>query len=406
MFEGAKINKVQGGLVRAANVSDRVLLLVCGATAVDDMPHYSPIELNSLSDLESLGITAATDLAAGELTHYHVSEVFRVSPERTVHLMLVPKTSTVTVLVAAAQFLTALKTIDGVNTIGMAGLTAGVDASTEIKAAQAFVESLRAEHIYIDVVMLEGLGGYLTTPLTGLVDLRANDSENVAMCFMQDPAQAVKLAGYASHAAVGTAIGALSVRYVHENIGSVSIEDYPRDYKGQETYPLTDSVAGVWLSAALSNGTLMSAIPMSTQKSIGAKGYIFAGSFSGYPGVYLSNSPTCTLKTSAYAYIEYNAVWNKAAKIIRNVMIPRIRSKVLADPTTGYIASTTISDWDARIRAALEPLVSAGDVEDFDIYIDPAQAAVSELPFAIKVRLVAFGVVNEFEIDLGWTNKI
>lgn len=406
MFEGAKINKVQGGLVRAADVSDRVMLLVCGATAVDDMPLYEPVELNSLSDLESLGITAATDLAAGELTHYHVSEVFRISPERTVHLMLVPKTSTVTVLVAAAEFLTALKTIDGVNTIGMAGLTAGVDASTEIKAAQAFVESLRAEHIYIDVVMLEGLGGYLTTPLTGLVDLRANDSENVAMCFMQDPAQAVKLAGYASHASVGSALGALSVRYVHENIGSVSIENYPRDFKGQETYPLTDTANNLWLSAALSNGTLMSAIPMSTQKSMGAKGYIFAGSFAGYPGVFLSNSPTCTLATSAYAYIEYNAVWNKAAKIIRNVMIPKIRSKVKADPTTGYIASTTISDWDARIRAALEPIQSAGDVEDFEIYIDPAQVAVSELPFLIKVRLVAFGVVNEFEIDLGWTNKI
>lgn len=90
MFEGAKINKVQGGS-ESCECMARVLLLVCGATAVDDMPHYSPVELNSLSDLESLGITAATDLAAGELTHYHVSEVFRVSPERTVHLMLVLK---------------------------------------------------------------------------------------------------------------------------------------------------------------------------------------------------------------------------------------------------------------------------------------------------------------------------
>ena len=107
-----------------------------------------------------------------------------------------------------------------------------------------------------------------------------------------------------------------------------------------------------------------------------------------------------------YAYIEYNAVWNKAARIIRTTLLPRVRSKVQADPTTGYISNTTISDWDARVRSALENMVADEDIADFDIYINPKQSAVSDKPFNIQVKLVADGIVHEFEIDLGFTNKI
>jgi hypothetical protein len=47
-----------------------------------------------------------------------------------------------------------------------------------------------------------------------------------------------------------------------------------------------------------------------------------------------------------------------------------------------------------------------GNIADFDIYINPKQAAVSSTPFSIRARLVADGIVHEFSIDLGLTNKI
>jgi hypothetical protein len=136
------------------------------------------------------------------------------------------------------------------------------------------------------------------------------------------------------------------------------------------------------------------------------QGYIFVGSFQGYAGFFFSNSCTCTEADSDYAYIEYNAVWNKAARIIRNTLLPRVRSKVKADPSTGYISNTTISSWDALVKSALETMVTSEDIADFDIYINPKQMAVSDKPFNIKVKLVADGIVHEFEIDLGFTNKI
>jgi hypothetical protein len=404
-FKGITINKVQGGLVRSGETSDRTILIVCGATAVAGLAHYATLELQSIEDLEALGITEATDLSAGELTHYHVDECFRISPDRSLHLMLVPKTELVSTLVAQTSFKDGIRAISGINVIGLCGLAADTTASVAVAAAQGLVDSFASEFIYIDSVLIEGLGAYVPSSLATLVDARALDCENVSIVIAQDPAQAAKNAEYIDHAAVGTALGGLSARYVHENLGSVDVENHPTGTKGNENFSLTDSKLGKWQSAALSNGTKLSAVSLLNQKLITDKGYIFVGGFNGYAGFYFSNSPTCTLATSAYAYIEYNCIWNKAARIIRNTMIPRVRSKVQADPATGYIKSTTISDWDARIRKALEPMVTAGDVADFDIYIDPKQAAVSSSPYSIKVQLVADGIVNEFTVDLGFTNK-
>lgn len=169
---------------------------------------------------------------------------------------------------------------------------------------------------------------------------------------------------------------------------------------------MTDKLNGLWLDAALSNGKPFSQLSVSDQKKLTDQGYIFVGSFQGYAGFFFSNSCTCTEADSDYAYIEYNAVWNKAARIIRNTLLPRVRSKVKADPSTGYISNTTISSWDALVKSALETMVTSEDIADFDIYINPKQMAVSDKPFNIKVKLVADGIVHEFEIDLGFTNKI
>ena len=109
---------------------------------------------------------------------------------------------------------------------------------------------------------------------------------------------------------------------------------------------------------------------------------------------------------SDYAFIERNAVWNKAARIIRNTLIPRVRSKVEAEPSTGYIKSTTIASWDGLARKELGRMVAAKNMADFDILIAPNQLVVSNSPFKIKVKLVADGVAHEFDVDLGFTNRI
>lgn len=406
-FQGVNTNKNQGGLVRGSDSSDRTLLLVVGCASSQEIVHYTPFLVGSLKELEAKGRDETTDVANGEMLHYHVCEVFRLSPERYLYVMPVPKTQKVSLLTEDTSFLAAIRSIPGINTIGIAGIAADGTLQEAITKTQQMVNDFQKDHIYIDGVLLEGLGGYLTADsISEYEDLRALKSENVCCVIAQDPEIAALHAGYAGYAAVGSALGMLSVRYVHENLGSVDIENHPRGKKGTEDYPLTDVLSSRWLTATLSNGIKVSELEMSEQNTLTGKGYVYVGSFQGYSGCFFSNSPTCTDKESPYAYLEYNAIWNKGARLIRNTLIPRIRSKVKADPSTGYISNTTIADWDQKVRKVMDTLVSADNISGYDLYINPSQMAVSQAPFSIQVTMVADGVVNEFDVDLGFTNKI
>jgi hypothetical protein len=255
-------------------------------------------------------------------------------------------------------------------------------------------------------VLLEGKGGYLASTIGTMEDLRVMASPNVSVIIGQDRGIAAQKAAYAAHASVGSALGMLLVRAVHENLGSVDIEVKPQARRGESDYTLADVKTQRFISAGLSNGRNFNEISVADQKQLDLLGYIYVGSFSGYAGFYFSNSHTCEKQDSDYCFIERNCIWNKAARIIRQTLIPRVRSKVEADPATGYIRGTTIDDWSARVRKALEVMLAAGNCAEFSIYINPNQAAVSTKPFKIAVNIVANGVVHEFEIDLGFTNSI
>lgn len=405
-FNGTIINKLDGGL-GGGESSDRVAVIVVGVSeASDNLQYYTAYELLQLADAEKKGITEEHDITEGILAHYHLSEVFRLSPETSVHLITVPADTEITALTTNAEFITALRSIDGINTIGVAELSdQSIDAA--VKSLQLMVDKLAEDHIYIDAVLVEGKGTYLTEEaITDYSDLRAFDSENISVVIGQDTAIAKLHPAYLYHAAVGSALGMLLVRAIHENLGSVDIEVKSQKRKGESDYPLTDVKTGRWLSANLSNGKSFDSLSLPDQKKLDSLGYIYVGKFSGYGGYFFSDSHTCTESDSDYCYIERNAIWNKAARIIRDTLIPRIRSKVQADPATGYIKNTTITDWDGRVRKALEAMTREGNVADFDIYINPNQAAVSQKPFNIKVQLVADGIVHEFEVDLGFTTSI
>jgi len=405
-FIGAHINKMDGGL-GGGETSDRVAVLVIGAAESDKLTLHKAYELLQLTDAEALGITAAGDQANGELSHYHISEVFRLSPETRIHLIAVPKATKVSELKALPRFITALRSIKGLNVISVAGLTADDSIKTVVQGMQLLVDDLAKDYIYIDAVLPEGLGSYLGDgAISTLPNLREFDSEIITPVWAQDPAIAARNAAYGGQAAAGSALGLPMVRAVHENLGSVDIEVKPRARKSEQDYTLTDTKQGLWLSAALSNGIAFETLSNSDQKKLDELGIVYVGAFADYGGYFFSDSHTCTAADSDYCYIERNSIWNKAARLIRTTLIPRIRGKVKSDPVTGYIENTTITYWDGLVRRALDTMKTARNIADFDIYIDPKQAAVSTSPFKVKVQIVADGIVHEFEIDLGYTKSI
>ncbi|GAB6123077.1 DUF2586 family protein [Dysgonomonas termitidis] len=406
-FTGAQINKLDGGL-GGGEPAGRVAVLVIGAGAIPDkLELYKAYELLQIEDAEARGITAESDTANQELSYYHLSEIFRLSPETSVHVIAVPKATKESDLKNLTEFIAALRSIPNVNTIGVAGLTDDADIGVAVTGMQLLADDLKKDFIYIDVAVIEGKGAYLTgATVADYPALREYDSETIMPVWAQDPAIVALDDAYENHAAVGSALGMLLVRSIHENLGSVDIEVKPKARKAEQDYTLTDVKTGRWLSAALSNGKKFETLSGADQKKLDELGYNYVGVFAGYGGYFFSDSHTCTEADSDYCYAERNAIWNKGARIIRATLIPRIRSKVESDPGTGYIKNTTITDWDGRVRKALEEMVRARDIAAFDIYINPKQAAVSTRPFNIKVQFVADGVVHEFEVDLGFTRSV
>lgn len=411
-FEGVKINKLNGGLGRTGDNADRRIVLLSGCKQTSSLIHKKVYELVDVQNAEALGITVSSDANNNEQIYYHLSEMFRLAPDATFYLITVAPTATVSELVADKEVLSAIRSVKGVNVIGVAGIaTPTVDViNTDVLALQGMVNELAKEHILIDGVFLEGKAKAndknVFNLMSDIFDLRTLDAPNVSVVVGQDPIQVALNDAYAGSAAIGTVLGSVAVRRVHEDLGSVDIEQKPATRKGEEAYSLTDTIQGRWLAATLSDGTPFEHLTGAQQKQLANKGYIYVGSFAEYTGFYLSGCPTAVVKTSDYAYFNFNCIWNKAARIIRNTLIPKVRSKVPTEPSTGYIKSTWIASMEGLCLARLEPMVSAGNAEGVDVYIDPKQVLSEDKPLQIKALVAVGQIVHEFSVDLGLTTKI
>ncbi len=405
-FDGANINKLNGGLGRSS-ASDRVIVLVGGMALPAGMAYNKVYELLDIVTAEDLGITASSDDTNNELIHYHLSEMFRLSPGINFYLIPVDKTQTISALVADSAFRSAIRSIEGVNVIGLAGLNTPIaNALVDALALQGLVNDFAEEHLLIDGLFVEGVGAASPIEVTAYPDLRSITAPNILYVIAQDPAITGIKASYALRAAIGTALGSVGVRRIHEDIGSVDIEEKPRSRRGEENYSLSSEQLGRWLSAALSDGKLVKSLTNAAQSSLTAKGWMYVGSFADYPGFYFNGCPTAVSKNSDYSYFNLNCIWNKAARIIRRTLIPKVRSKVPTDPNTGFMKSTWVSGCEADVLRALDAMEAAGNIDGKDIYINPAQAPSETSPMTVKGQLVVGKIVHEFDVDLGLTDKL
>lgn len=409
-FSGANINKLNGGLGRS-NSSDRVIALICGMTPTAQVAVKEVKEIYDISTAENLGITAATDNNNGELVHYHLDEMTRLCPGFTFLLIPVAKTTTIAQLVADDAIKGIIRD-NGVNAIGIAGVASALldVINTDVLALQAWVDAFAAEKRLIDGVILEGVaktaGANTFNSLVDIYNLRSLAAPNISVCVLQDPTQTALNAAFAKHAAVGTVLGSVAVRKVHEDLGSVDVEEKPNARKGEETFSIADATLGKWTSVALSDGTLLKNVSQATQTALSTKGYIFAGGFEAYPGVFLSGCPTATSANSDYSAFNFNCIWNKAARTIRNALIPLVRSKVPKE-LDGTIQSTWITSAEDKAGKALKKaVIDTGNADAYDIYINPSQSVNETTPLAVKAQLQVGDVVHEFDVDLGLTSKI
>ena len=106
-------------------------------------------------------------------------------------------------------------------------------ASAVEKVQGDLVNLLQSESRYIDFVLLEGKGQLQDKKVkafspTTMTDLRTKKAPQVSVVIAQDPHIVTQHPANLNYAAVGSALGMLSVRKVNENLGSVNILASPR----------------------------------------------------------------------------------------------------------------------------------------------------------------------------------
>ena len=171
------------------------------------------------------------------LAHHHADEFFRVNPNGNLFIVLDDGSLT------TDNLKTILKEHASIKIVGFVrnAVAAPADMDAYVSSYQTMVDDLRTESRNVSSVLVEGSQFNNATLISAYSDARAYEAEHVSIVIAQDPAIRALNATAATYAAIGTALGALSVRGIHENLGSVDIENKPSAYRGQSNYTLTDA---------------------------------------------------------------------------------------------------------------------------------------------------------------------
>ena len=405
-LKGITFKKAEGGLGRTASTKDNLFLIVAAmAVAGTQLTHGETKSFIQLKDAEAVGITESLDANQKALTHYHLSEVFRLAPES--HIIFLP-VAVGKMQDSTAQIVKAIRANKQVKGVGLFGFTNDLSSiASDVEELQTqIVEAVKPDGILIDFVLIEGKGKE-GLEVNNFADLKEKNAPQVSVIIAQDKGIATIDEAYKYHASVGSALGMLSVRNVSENLGSVDIENKPENAKGGNTYPLTDEGKKRYISGGISTGQSAEELSNEQLKLLNDKGYILAGQYADMAGFFLSNSPTCVSKSSDYTYIENNRVWNKAARLVRQTLSPRIKSKLPKNPQTGYLKDSIVTSLQELAGKAIErQMVVTGEISGYAVSIDAKQTVTEQTPLKVKIRLVPDDILHAIEGEIGLTSNL
>ena len=136
------------------------------------------------------------------------------------------------------------------------------------------------------------------------------------------------------------------------------------------------------------------------------KGYIFLCKYAGLEsGVYFSKDQTCS--DGDYRTIARNRTINKSRRAVRNALLPYVNSPLKVDPSTGYLSAAKITAFQNIVTDILTTMQTNEEISGFSVTIDKNQNVLKNDTLVIKYSLVPVGVAARIEVieGLALTNK-
>ncbi|MFB9079016.1 DUF2586 domain-containing protein [Flavobacterium procerum] len=378
------ITKLSGGLGRRNPEQDMVSGLLFEGIATSKLALDKLERIASLEDAIALGITEDYDFK-GQSAYYQIQQFFRMNPSGDLYIMAVAAESYSEVVEKAMEMQEKANGNIRQMAIIYSASTPFSQTLAAIAKAQVQADLAYADYMPFEII-LEGKGFDFESEAdsSSLADL---NSENVSVVIAMDLDKLKeKNFNYTNSAAVGLALGTLSKAKVSENIAWI------------EKFNLTGD--GFSKPGFVGGKEIKS---LGDLRTLNDKRYIFTQTHTGLAGVYFNDSHTCTAGTEDFAYIENNRTINKATRLLRTALLPKLASPVLVD-IDGKLPQSVSKSFEGLCRNALEGMVANQEVSAFDVYVDPKQNILATSELKVKAEITPVGTARKIKVDLGFKN--
>lgn len=362
-------------------------------------------KLESVKDAEYRGIDADFDTDNDVRVYRHITEFYRMAGEGTkLYIMFADPTKDMETMLTdhGEAFITGA---DGnIRYLSVTYNTPVAYAPTYVNGQEAVVDAaIPAAQTLADWafdndrplnIFIEGRG--INGGAAGMQDLRAitvadviKEYGLVSVISGQDWDYAETLAGDAQmFADVGTFMGTKASVKVNENPGEVGEEG------DEDSLDISDSAREIWLTAGLSDHTKIKDIDEADLQTYNDKGYIFAISYTGFAGYRWNDDHVCAPKiidddnNMNIHSIAIGATVNKLARLIRQKLLPKVKSTVPVDTVTGKLTPGMVKYFEGIANEAFVDMLKAGEISGGQVIVDPnadLKSGNKELPIEFNM---------------------
>lgn len=345
---------------------------------------FTPTGTLAATVVQNVVVGVASDI---DIMHYHISEYFRIQPKGNLYVGIYATADSV----IFANVTTMQNFANGkIRQIGIYQKDTAF-ATAHLATLQAILATNATNHKPLEAIYNAEISG--TADITTLSDLRALTAPNCSVTIGQDGAatglRRFRATGK-SIGCVGTALGAVSLAAVNEDIAWIS------------KFNLSATEFDV---LNFSNGQILTVLSDGTINNTDALGYIFPKKHVGIEGSYFDDSHTAVAVTSDYAYIENNRTINKAIRGLRTFLMPNLASPLLVN-ADGTLSEDVISYYETVCARALEVMQRDAEISAFQVIINPAQNVLSTSKLIITVKIVPIGVARTIQVNIGYAVSV
>lgn len=398
MSTSLKIIRQNGGIKPVAESNDErsgILMYMPDANLPSGFSTSERIKkISTLEEAESLGIISTAQITDSQgqsqanyyvkSLWYHIREAFAINEalELWVGLFVEPATMDFTEVKTMQLFANG-----EIRQIGVYAPDKEL-AKEDVKALQAVATVLENADMPLSIVYVAKV-----TDVTSMTDCTGKGNRNVSVLVGQEMdtnsyAYGLYNAWQKPVGSIGTAIGTISLAGVEQCIANVS------------DFDTKISVAG------FVDGKKYRDLTLTQREDLEDKRVLFFKTYAGYSGVYFNDSYTQDVKDSDYNAIERMRVMDKAARGVREYLLPYVAGNITIDTQTGKIDATDIAVMRNEGQRYLEYMEKRGELSGYKVEIDSEQNILSTSELEIVIKQVPKGVMRKITVKMGYSESV